>query len=261
MAEQENTSNIDQSKGSLGEVPLPDVKQQLQKKLSGIAYASFLPDCTDLFNPANVNPPTEPTYPPGLASRAIAIDDAGSVVRLLVRSGKFEQATLDERTRQMFQLAVNFPPFPQEVQQTITNPETARALYTQPEIIQGMRLTDFLLDNDVIKVWIGADNTTFTRFVEMIRDHQLPACLTSDAEMQRLEDAFQGNFGATVRQGIQLQEDHTDVMNFIPSEHIPQLSSARSSFLELCRTPKGELKQNLDLTTVIAALNSQYPNG
>src|SRR5258708_21965100 len=103
----------------------------------------------------------------------------------------------------MFQLAVNFPPFPQEVQQTITNPETARALYTQPEIIQGMRLTDFLLDDDVIKLWIGADNTTFTRFVEMIRDHQLPACLTSHSEMRRLEDDFHSNFSCTVKRDIQ----------------------------------------------------------
>lgn len=103
--------------------------------------------------------------------------------------------------------------------------------------INSARLIDFILDEDIIQLWLDLGEETYGQFSQSLQDGTLPVCLTSDEETKRVSQDFQKGLGREFQHMVNISKGA--VMEDVLTPQ-PERIAARQRLLVLCVDEKGK---------------------
>lgn len=174
---------------------------------------------------------------------------------------KSKSELIDKRRRLVFELATTMSPSASGIEDVLKKDvKTLEDFLSMPEAKDGLRRLDFLFDEEVMDLWFSMDDLNFSKFIDLVKTRELPACLVSNKEIKRLKADFQEQTSSFVRRGLKSLGRNVTLTGSNPSLKLPG-RSARSELVSLFVDEQGSLKPNVDLKAAMHALSQQYPNG
>jgi len=235
MNEQEHAPQKDQ-------LPLPRVAEQLRTKLFDIGLTAVAQDNLELFYPERL---ADALYPPNLQLMSSSyLLSRGGLILDRIQHARLDRSTLKARTQQIDLFVIALHPTSDEVQEVQMHPEARRQLYIRRDVMQDLRLTSFIMDQKITKVWLSLSDEQFAYFLDVLDNNLLPACLTSDEEMVRLHaDEYR------------FKDNPTYLPPNMPSEF-----SARERFIDICSDDvHGDIRLDIDIPSAFKILQVKFP--
>ncbi len=122
--------------------------------------------------------------------------------------------------------------------------------------LHSARLIDFILDEDVVHLWLDLGEESYSKFFQALQNGKLPSCLTSDDEVNRvngdLEKGLERDFQhmVNVSRGAIAQDVLTPQPNKV---------AARQRLLALCADENGKINPAANISEAFSTLEKEYP--
>ena len=118
------------------------------------------------------------------------------------------------------------------------------------------RLIDFILDEDIMQLWLDLGEESYQQFSQSLQDGKLPVCLTSNEEVKRLSQDFQKGLLREFQHMINVSKGA--IMEDVLTSQ-PERVAARQRLLVLCANENGKINPNANIPEAFSTLNKDYP--
>lgn len=122
--------------------------------------------------------------------------------------------------------------------------------------VNSVRLIDFILDEDVIHLWMDLEEESYSNFFQALQDGKLPKCLTSDEEVKRVNEDFQKGLGREFQHMVNVSKGA--IMEDILTPQ-PDKIAARQGLLVLCADKDGKINPTVNVPEAFSILEKEYP--
>lgn len=122
--------------------------------------------------------------------------------------------------------------------------------------VHSARLIDFILDEDVMHLWLDLGEESYSYFLQTLQNGKLPKCLTSDEEVKRVSEDFQKGLGRDFQHMVNVSKGA--IMQDILTPQ-PDKIAARQRLLVLCADKDGKINPTANVSEAFSILEKEYP--